>query len=831
MHSAENPRKVPNSMQGLTVSETYDLITAVHDGLMKGEILGPGGRRIEDFWFSLRALQNRLVDQCSWQECAAMYARIRPLLERAYAKAKDGDILDLSFVEPLCQALNGNGQEQRKDKIDEGLVRDNGDDEPSRDEEVTFLKLGLLLCDASIRHHGSGSKQLLGTSAFAEDNAAASRFLESQFGVLVRGRDGMFTNDGETVADLKIALLARLEQLGVGELELAQFGDELSDENANIGDEEAGLNLEILQHSLALCDESIGKFGGDSNQLLRGKEQKSLTKDQFSVVMRFLRDEFSVSVIRGSGAVVKDGETLAGLRKALLENVESSNAPPMILVEQQGTHGGNLELLQGALRWCEESIKVNGGYSDLLLSKKQWPGIIRLAPILKSRYGVETACAGLRKGTRTQAGTTLTDLKEELLADIANPDRPMSQMARMHEEQRELPLLEGALGWCEASIKVNGVDSDLLLTQRQWPETYKFATILKARFGVEAVNGLRRGTLTQAGTTLTDLRKDLLAQIADPSRPIVRKVPKIVPKIMPTALLEAKRELLLLEGALGWCEESIKANGADSDLLLGEKQWRDKYAPILKSRYGVETAFGGLRRGTRTQSGTTLADLRIDLLAQIADPSRPKVPKIMTVPIAILEAQKKLLLLEGALRWCEASIKANGEDSDLLLTWRRWPETTKFAPILKTRFGVETSKGGLRRGTRTRSGTALADLQRDLLAAIADANRLISQSDRIESSESGKRLNIDDDDDDDEGDDPLMQLGREGFVEASDSAERQKLLAMGFKSDAIQKAVATNDSPDEVLECLLNMDNDEMDDNEKPVRAKRARPSDDEGND
>ena len=32
MHSAENPRKVPNSMQGLTVSETYDLITAVHDG-------------------------------------------------------------------------------------------------------------------------------------------------------------------------------------------------------------------------------------------------------------------------------------------------------------------------------------------------------------------------------------------------------------------------------------------------------------------------------------------------------------------------------------------------------------------------------------------------------------------------------------------------------------------------------------------------------------------------------------------------------------------------------------------------------------------------------
>ena len=71
-----------------------------------------------------------------------------------------------------------------------------------------------------------------------------------------------------------------------------------------------------------------------------------------------------------------------------------------------------------------------------------------------------------------------------------------------------------------------------------------------------------------------------------------------------------------------------------------------------------------------------------------------------------------------------------------------------------------------------------------------------------------------------------MEPGSDGFVEASDSDERQKLLALGFDSDAIRKAMVAYDTPDEALECLLNMGNDDMDDNEEAVRSKRARLSD-----
>ena len=528
------------------------------------------------------------------------------------------------------------------------------------------------------------------------------------------------------MADLKIALLARLGQLGAGESDLAQFGDELNDGNGKMGEEEAILRLEILQHSLVLCDESIAKFGTDSNQLLRKNDQKSLTKDQFYVAMRLLRNEFGVSVTRGSDSVVQDGETLADLRKALLASFESSN-PQSSIIEPQVTHGDHLELLNGALQWCEESIKANGADSDFLLPDRLWRAGRKFLPILKSCYGVESESGGgLRHGTRTQAGTTLTDLKVELLADIADPDRPMSQTARMNEEERELPLLEGALNWCEASIKANGGDSDLLLTRKQWRASEKFAPILKTRFGVESANGgLRKGTRTQAGTTLTDLRRDLHAQIADPSCPIVRRVPKIVP---------------------------------------------------------------------------------------------------VPVPIEITEAQKELLLLEGALTWCEASIKANGGDSDSLLSDRLWRAGRKFAPILKTRFGVEIANGGLRQGTHTQAGSTLTDLQRALLAAIADAKRLLSRSDRIESSESVKRLKMDEEEAQ-KGEDPSMEPGSDGFFEASDGDERQKLLAMGFESDAIRKAMMAYDTPDDVLESLLSTRSKDMDDIEEPVRSKRARPS------
>ena len=186
----------------------------------------------------------------------------------------------------------------------------------------------------------------------------------------------------------------------MGESDLAQFGDELNDQNGNMGEEEPSLKPEILQYSLVLCDESIAKFGTDSNQLLCEDDQKSLTKGQFYVGIRLLRDEFGISLMRGSDAAVKDGETLAGLRKALLERIESTNAQS-IIIQPQVTRGGHLELLKGALRWCEASIKAHGGDLDLLLPDRQWPESRRFAPILKARYGVETVARGFRQGTHT----------------------------------------------------------------------------------------------------------------------------------------------------------------------------------------------------------------------------------------------------------------------------------------------------------------------------------------------------------------------------------------------------------------------------------------------
>ena len=89
-----------------------------------------------------------------------MYARIRPFLERAYAKAKQGDILDLSFVVPPCQALRDVDKEDEKGKQEEEH-REDEEEELSRDEEVKLLKLGLLLCDASVSLLGDESNVLL----------------------------------------------------------------------------------------------------------------------------------------------------------------------------------------------------------------------------------------------------------------------------------------------------------------------------------------------------------------------------------------------------------------------------------------------------------------------------------------------------------------------------------------------------------------------------------------------------------------------------------------------------------------------------------------------
>ena len=282
-------------------------------------------------------------------------------------------------------------------------------------------------------------------------------------------------------------------------------------------------------------------------------------------------------------------------------------------------------------------------------------------------------------------------------------------------------------------------------------------------------------------------------------------------------MVGTEEDLLLLKGALGWCEGSIEENGGHSDLLLGHGQWPDtkRFAPILKARFGVETAHGGPRCGTRTQAGTTLVDLQRDLVTEIGDTTRlisQQIPKI--APIEITEEQKELSLLQGALGWCEASVEENGGHSDLLLPRRQWPEAWKFALILKARFGVKTARGG----TRTQAGTTLVDLRRDLLAQIGNMTRLLSQQEG--SNESGKRLRADDAEDEERP----MQLGSGRVSEGSDSEQRQKLLAMGFDSAAIGKAMGANDSPDEVLECLLNLgDGHHV---KEAVRGKRAKWSD-----
>ena len=268
-------------MDGLTVSETYDLISAVHNGLATQELAVPGGGRIADSWFSMRATEHRLVEQRSWQECAAMYKHVRPFLKRAFAETKEEEDLDLSFVVPLCEGMgHDDGEAEQEDGAeDEEVDVGDGEEDSIRDEEVKLLKSGLTLCNSSIKQQGGDSNQLLSrrdAPSFVRDNDEASRYLESRFGVIMERSVGMMTKDGETLADLRSSLLARLDQLGVDESELAECGEEVKDEKGD-GEEENSLNLQILQFSLTLCDESIGSFGADGNQLLSLNDQKSLS--------------------------------------------------------------------------------------------------------------------------------------------------------------------------------------------------------------------------------------------------------------------------------------------------------------------------------------------------------------------------------------------------------------------------------------------------------------------------------------------------------------------------------------------------------------------------
>ena len=529
-------------MEWLTVSETYELVSAVLDGLVREELELPGGGPIRAMWFSWRAGERRLVKQRSWHECAAMYERIRPFLECALAEVEEGGDLDLSFIETLYRGVTVEDQEDVKDEgqgeglaqelvdqheqenpkfdndnVAEGMDvvrRDNHDaEDPIRRAKVKLLKSGLILCNASIERHGGESNQLLSRRelpAKLHDDYAAARLLGSRFGVTAT-RSAILMKEGESLAGLRESLLLALEQLGVGELELAESNDESRDEIVS----KTRLDPTLLERSLALCEMSIEKFGAEANKLSRAKDQTSLSAIQFSAVIRFLRAEFGVSSVWRSNALTQEGETLADLRKALLVKIELSNAP---IPESEERRGVEMEWMKGTLQWCEASIERNGEQSNLLLGRNRWPEAKNFVPIVKAYFGVKTSKgAGPQKGIRTKDGTTLTDLRRALLA---NPDISILQQeaALLPADPKEILQMKGALQWCEASIRANGEQSDKFVAQLQFHGAQKFGLILKARFGVYTGGGSgpQSGTRTRKGTTLRDLQRALLATIGNP---------------------------------------------------------------------------------------------------------------------------------------------------------------------------------------------------------------------------------------------------------------------------------------------------------------------------
>ena len=664
-----------------------------------------------------------------------------------------------------------------------------------------------------------GKRQLEGIGYF---NPAANRLLQSRFGVVARNGIGTFTRDGENLTNLRVSLQARLNQLAASSSKHVEssVSEELDDEMAGSDNGEADADLQVLKFSLTLCNESIEEFGAQDNRLLREKDQESISGWFFYLVRKLLREQFGVSTPRGSNALTGEGETLADLRKALLVRLKSSNVG---LSKPKLDSSSRQTLLRRALRWCETSIAENGGDSDSFLSQNQYRGGGNVAPFLKDNFGVETAKGGPRKGTRTQEGTTLSDIRRDLLAQLEAQQEGITRKVRkdVQEARPELSQLKGALRWCEASIKANAEESDLLLSQSIWPESAKFSRLLQEQFGVETANGgPRQGTRTREGTTLKDLQKALSSQISGANVPTIYRKPRTV------KAQEAQNELSQLDGALQWCEASIKANGGQSDAFLSQSQWAgsSRYAAILKDRFGVRTVPYGLLRGTFAEK--TLEDLKNAIVAERnelrrkvdSSQHRSRVLKRDSDSTSTHSSGNEIGL-RVAHAACEIAVSAKGRGTCSFLGHQKM-ESMGFnfsgwghaRTLLVKEYGMVAKKGISSYFTDVTVGEVMDELQA-----------------RIEGMNSGKRLkmsedNDDDDDDVDDGEELSMHLESESFSEASDSDERQKLLAMGFESDAIRKAMAAYDAPEDVLDYLVNMayDDDNDDDNDdEPIRAKK----------
>ena len=407
-------------MVWLTVSETHELVSAVLDGLAKQEIPGPGGGPISARWFCWRASERRLVEQQSWHECAVMYERIRPFLERTLAEVAEGATLDLSFVALLCQGAKADGEEEeherdgdvgdRRDELAAHLADMSHNDFLSKDEEIFLIKMSMAHCEETMRKKGLDAKYLMEPKLQTRLVQRVDGFLRGRFGVVSVAGEGRFSRYGQSAGELHEALVVRAGRLGVQQAELWKGNSE--------GE------LRHLKLALTLCDESIQLLGADATQLLREKNVKSLSAFQVHLALTLLRDTFGVLVRFGRASVTRDGKPLSALRMALSLALQSFNQPTSLVEPCNRTMEAKMsekEQLRAVLRWCEASIKAHGEESNVLVAHngrtKKARLARRLTPLMKTRFGV-VADRGTRGERYTAAGSSLEHLRSNVFASL-----------------------------------------------------------------------------------------------------------------------------------------------------------------------------------------------------------------------------------------------------------------------------------------------------------------------------------------------------------------------------------------------------------------------------
>ena len=264
----------------------------------------------------------------------------------------------------------------------------------------------------------------------------------------------------------------------------------------------------ILKQSLKWCFASMDKYGMESDVLV------APTKNLRTIP--FMEYNFGIEKSK-IGARTRAGETLIDLWERLSTRLEQSYQMDVVL-EPFNYDYESLELMQGALVWCQKSIQRYKGDSRKFISTKLYlKNNGQTLALLKQEFGVYTVMASgtYTAGAFTKEGQTLIEFQKLLVATMEELEPARPPNSRLESARKdEIDILENAIAWCDQSIGDNGTDDTFFVHVKSVRNYNQLASVLlRVHFGVtSAIVGTFSYLQAKTGDTLIDVRNALIAR-------------------------------------------------------------------------------------------------------------------------------------------------------------------------------------------------------------------------------------------------------------------------------------------------------------------------------